>query len=290
MTEETQYIDLIKEVLEHGITKEDRTGTGTISLFGKQMRFDLSNQTIPLLTTKRVFWRGVVEELLWIISGCTDTKKLSDKGIKIWDDNSSRSFLDNLGFTEREIGDAGPIYGYQFRHFGAKYVDCNTDYTGKGIDQLAECIRKIKECPNDRRIIINAWNVSDLNQMVLPPCHMFCQFYVDTTHNKLNCQMYQRSADIGLGVPFNIASYSLLTHMIAHVCGLEAGEFIHVLGDTHIYTNHVEALRSQITRDPMPFPKLKIKRIVDNIDDFTPDDFELIGYKHHAPISMKMAI
>eukprot|EP00953_Heterococcus_sp_UTEX-ZZ885_P024001 13159-Heterococcus_DN1.PRE.1 len=203
--EEMQYLDCVKDILENGAVRGDRTGTGTLSKFGVQMRFSLRNERFPLLTTKRVFWRGVAEELLWFVAGCTNANVLQEKGIHIWDGNGSREFLDKLGLTHREEGDLGPVYGYQWRHFGAKYVDMHTDYTGQGVDQLAECINKLKTSPEDRRIIVSAWNPSDLDKMALPPCHMFCQFYV--ANGELSCQMYQRSADMGLGVPFNIASY-----------------------------------------------------------------------------------
>jgi thymidylate synthase len=216
-SEERQYLDLIRNILDHGRTKGNRTGVGTRSVFGAQMRFSLRN-SFPLLTTKRVFWRGVVEELLWFIRGSTNARELSDKNVKIWDANGSRQFLDSLGLEDREEGDLGPVYGFQWRHFGAKYEDMHKDYTGLGVDQLAEVIRKIKTYPDDRRIIMSSWNPTDLPLMALPPCHTLCQFYV--SDGELSCQMYQRSADMGLGVPFNIASYSLLTCMIAHVCDL----------------------------------------------------------------------
>jgi len=208
--EEYQYLKLVDEIMEKGVRMDDRTGVGTLSVFGTMMRFDLRT-SFPLLTTKRVFWRGVVEELLWFVKGDTNGKHLSEKGIKIWEGNGSREFLDKRGLSHREEGDLGPVYGFQWRHFGAKYVDMHTDYSGQGVDQLAECIKKIKEDPADRRIIMSAWNPADLNLMALPPCHMFCQFYV--ANGELSCLMYQRSCDMGLGVPFNIASYSLLTCM-----------------------------------------------------------------------------
>merc|ERR1712032_1546697 len=211
--------DAIREIIEKGVPTDDRTGVGTRAMFGKMMRFDL-RKSFPLLTTKRTFWRGVLEELLWFVRGDTNAKHLSDKGVKIWDANGSREFLDKRGLSHREEGDLGPVYGFQWRHFGAKYRDMHTDYTGEGVDQLAECIRKIKEDPNDRRILLSAWNPGELS-----------------------CLMYQRSCDMGLGVPFNIASYSLLTCMMAQVCGLKPGEFIHTLGNAHVYKNHVDPLQ-----------------------------------------------
>ena len=216
------------------------------------MRFDLG-ESFPILTTKDVFWRGVAEELIWFVRGETNAKLLSDKKIKIWDGNASREFLDKQGLTEREEWDLGPVYGFQWRHFGADYTTMHADYTNQGFDQLAEVIKQLKTNPTSRRILMSAWNASDLTKMALPPCHILAQFYV-TADNKLSCQMYQRSCDMGLGVPFNIASYSLLTCMLAQVCGLKRGEFIHCLGDAHVYKNHVEPLMEQLKRHPMPFP------------------------------------
>mmetsp|Transcript_4221 Transcript_4221/g.6175 ORF Transcript_4221/g.6175 Transcript_4221/m.6175 type:complete len:520 (-) Transcript_4221:99-1658(-) len=288
--EEMQYLELCRDIIENGVKRGDRTGTGTLSKFGTQMRFSLRDNTLPLLTTKRTFWRGVAEELLWFISGNTNANDLAAKDIHIWDGNGSREFLDSSGLGHREVGDLGPVYGFQWRHFGAKYEDMNTDYTGKGVDQLAECIDKIKNNPEDRRIIMSAWNPADLELMALPPCHMFCQFYVDTEKGELSCQMYQRSADMGLGVPFNIASYALLTHMMAQACGLKAGDFVHTIGDAHVYSNHVDALKEQLERAPRAFPKLKMNPDKKDIDSFTFDDFEVVGYKPHKTIKMKMAV
>ncbi|VVA40796.1 PREDICTED: bifunctional dihydrofolate [Prunus dulcis] len=272
--EEHIYLSLVREILSDGTSKDDRTGTGTLSKFGCQMRFNL-RRTFPLLTTKKVFWRGVVEELLWFISGSTNAKVLQEKGIHIWDGNASRDYLDSVGLTDKEEGDLGPVYGFQWRHFGARYTDMNADYTGQGFDQLLDVIDKIKINPDDRRIILSAWNPSDLKLMALPPCHMFAQFYV--ANGELSCQMYQRSADVGLGVPFNIASYALLTCMIAHVCDLVPGDFIHVLGDAHVYRTHIRPLQEQLEKLPKPFPILKINPEKKNIDSFVAADFKLIG-------------
>mmetsp|Transcript_24153 Transcript_24153/g.29740 ORF Transcript_24153/g.29740 Transcript_24153/m.29740 type:complete len:559 (+) Transcript_24153:128-1804(+) len=288
--EEMQYLEMIQDIIENGVERGDRTGTGTLSKFGTQMRFSLRDGTLPLLTTKRTFWRGVAEELLWFVQGNTNANDLAAKDIHIWDGNGSREFLDSRNLEHREEGDLGPVYGFQWRHFGAKYVDMHTDYTGQGVDQLAECIDKIKNHPEDRRIIMSAWNPSDLDVMALPPCHMFCQFYVDTKKNELSCQMYQRSADMGLGVPFNIASYALLTIMIAHVTGRKPGDFVHTIGDAHVYLNHVDALKEQLKRSPRAFPKIKVNPEKKNIDDFEFSDFEVIGYKPHKTIKMKMAV
>jgi dihydrofolate reductase/thymidylate synthase len=237
--EEEQYLNLIRHIIKDGCIRGDRTGTGTKSIFGAQMRFNLRDGTLPLLTTKRVFWRGVAEELLWFISGATNAKLLQEKGIHIWDGNASKEFLEQRGLGHREEGDLGPVYGFQWRHFGAEYKDMHTDYTGQGVDQLADCIDKIKNNPEDRRILLSAWNPSALSEMALPPCHMMCQFYVDTDKNELSCHMYQRSADMGLGVPFNIASYALLTHLVAQATGRQPGDLVHTLGDAHVYLNHV---------------------------------------------------
>ena len=252
------------------------------------MRFSLKDGVFPLLTTKRVFWRGVAEELLWFVKGCTNGKELGDKGIHIWDGNGSREFLDSRGLSHREEGDLGPVYGFQWRHFGAEYADMHADYTGKGVDQLKDCIHKIINNPEDRRIILTAWNPADLDKMALPPCHMFCQFYV--ADGKLSLQMYQRSADMGLGVPFNIASYSLLLIMVAQVCGLQPGEFVHTIGDAHVYTNHVDALKEQITRTPRAFPKIEVNDAPKDIDGFNFSDFTIVGYSPDKTIKMKMAV
>ncbi|XP_046548512.1 thymidylate synthase-like isoform X4 [Haliotis rubra] len=252
-----------------------------------QMRYNLRD-SFPLLTTKRVYWRAIAEELLWFIRGSTNGKDLADKNVNIWKANGSRSFLDNLGLTHREEGDLGPVYGFQWRHFGAEYKDMHTDYTGQGVDQLADVIDKIKNSPHDRRIIMCAWNPTDLPKMALPPCHCLVQFYV--AEGELSCQLYQRSADMGLGVPFNIASYSLLTYMIAHITGLKTGDFIHTIGDAHVYVNHIEALKEQIKREPKAFPTFKMKRTVETIDDFTMEDFEIVGYNPHPQIKMDMAV
>ena len=327
VNEEFQYLSLIRDILTRGEHRPDRTGTGTLSLFAPpQLRFSLSKPDpssstgeripiLPLLTTKRVFLRAVTTELLWFVSGCTTSKPLSDAGIHIWDGNGSRAFLDNLGFTEREEGDLGPVYGFQWRHFGAEYEDCHADYAGKGVDQIKEVVRKLKDSPYDRRIIMSAWNVADLNKMALPPCHMFAQFYVSfpdaargeeamrqaqngekpgkKAKGHLSCVLYQRSCDMGLGVPFNIASYALLTHMLAHACDLVPGEFIHTLGDAHVYLDHVDALKEQLLREPRQFPTLNIKRDdrgSGEMDGWKLEELEVVGYKPHGGIKMKMSV
>ena len=285
---ELQYINLIKHILENGISKDDRTGIGTLSIFSYNMKFNL-RESFPLLTTKKVYWKGVVEELLWFISGSTNSNILKEKGVKIWEGNSSREFLDSRGLSHYDQGDIGAGYGFQWRHFGAKYTNMYDSYEGKGIDQLKDVIYKIKNTPDDRRIIMSAWNPTDLNKMALPPCHIFVQFWVDTNKKELHSQMYQRSCDVGLGVPFNIASYALLTCIIAKLCDLTPGDFHYCMGDTHIYKNHIDAMKLQITRVPYDFPKINIKAITD-IDNITADDIELIDYKYYENIKMNMAV
>ena len=285
--QEYQYLRLIKNLIKNGNDKDDRTGVGTLSTFGNQMRFDLSYY-FPLLTTKRTFFRGVIEELIWFLRGSTHNKSLLDRNVHIWDGNSSREYLDSVGLNHYEEGELGPIYGFQWRHFGAKYQGQNHDYTNEGVDQIKNIIETIKTNPNDRRMIFSAWNPSALPEMALPPCHMFAQFYVHK--KKLSCLMYQRSCDMGLGVPFNIASYSALTYLIAKMTDLKPGEFIHVLGDTHVYKNHIEPLKEQLNRVPYPFPKLKIKFKRDKIEDYVYEDFVLMDYKCHKPIKMEMAV
>jgi thymidylate synthase len=251
------------------------------------MRFNLADG-FPLLTTKKTFLRGITEELLWFIRGSTNAKELNEKNVRIWDANASRAFLDSRGLHNREEWDLGPVYGFQWRHFGAKYNTMHDNYAGQGVDQLKKLIETIKTNPNDRRMLMVAWNPVDLDEMALPPCHCLCQFYV--ANGRLSCQLYQRSADMGLGVPFNIASYALLTMMIANVTDLELGDFVHTLGDAHIYANHVDQIREQIDRVPRQFPKMKIKRKVESIDDFKMEDFELCNYNPHPTIKMPMAV
>ncbi|AMB17039.1 thymidylate synthase [Macropodid alphaherpesvirus 1] len=284
---EWQYLYQVARILREGYRKGDRTGTGTLSVFGTQARYNLRGE-FPLLTTKRVYWKGVVEELLWFVRGATNTKELSSRGVKIWDAHGSRDFLDKRGFPSREEGDLGPVYGFQWRHFGAEYRGSEADYSGQGADQLQYVIDTLKRNPDDRRIVMCAWNPKDLPLMALPPCHTLCQFYV--ANGELSCQLYQRSGDMGLGVPFNIASYALLTYMIAHVVGLVPGELVHTLGDAHIYLNHIERLRIQLQREPRPFPQLKIIRAVTSIDDFRSEDFVLEGYRPHSALKMELAV
>ena len=287
--EEYQYLNLCTKLLNQGNTKGDRTGTGVRSLFGAQMKFNLREGIFPLLTTKKMSLGSIAEELLWFIKGDTNAKLLQEKKVKIWDANSSRSFLDARGLKDREEGDLGPIYGFQWRHFGANYTDMHADYSNQGVDQLQNIIDTIKKDPNDRRMILCSWNAKDLPLMAIPPCHCLAQFYV--ANGELSCQLYQRSADMGLGVPFNIASYALLTHMIAYVTGLKPGDFVHSLGDYHIYSNHIEALTEQVKRKPYPFPKIMFsRRGVKKIEDFTINDFIIDNYKSYSRLPMPMAV
>jgi thymidylate synthase len=256
-----QYLELCEHVLKNGIVKDDRTGTGTISTFGYQMRFDLG-EGFPLLTTKKLHVKSIIHELLWFLKGDTNVKYLQENGVRIWNEWAD------------ENGDLGPVYGHQWRSW--------TGADGQTIDQISELIDQIKNNPNSRRLIVSAWNVADLPKMALPPCHCLFQFYV--ADGKLSCQLYQRSADVFLGVPFNIASYALLTMMIAKVCGLEPGEFIHTFGDVHIYLNHIEQVKLQLTRDPRPLPKMRFARNVNDIFDFRYEDFVLEDYDPHPHI------
>ncbi|WP_022793938.1 thymidylate synthase [Marinococcus halotolerans] len=262
-----QYLDLCRHVLENGGKKDDRTGTGTISTFGWQMRFDLQ-QGFPVVTTKKLHLRSIIHELLWFLQGETNIAYLKENKVKIWD-----SWAD-------EEGNLGPIYGKQWRSWeGAG---------GRTVDQISDVVEAIKTNPDSRRLIVSAWNAAEIEDMALAPCHCLFQFYVQD--GKLSCQLYQRSADIFLGVPFNIASYALLTQMIAHVCDLEPGEFIHTFGDAHIYNNHVEQIRTQLEREPRSLPEMKITRNVDSIFDFTIDDFSLEGYDPHPHIKGEVSV
>ena len=262
-----QYLDLLNRIMTEGVQKEDRTGTGTISVFGHQMRFNLEDG-FPLLTTKKLHLKSIIHELLWFLKGDTNVKYLQENGVRIWNEWAD------------ENGDLGHIYGYQWRSW--------PDYNGGHIDQISEVIDQIKNNPDSRRIIVNAWNVADLGNMNLPPCHMFFQFYV--ADGKLSLQMYQRSADTFLGVPFNIASYALLLMMMAQVTGLKPGEFIHTTGDTHLYVNHLEQVKLQLTREPRSLPKMKINPEVKSIFDFKYEDFELVDYDPHPHIAGKVAV
>ena len=260
-----QYLDVLKDVLENGQDADNRTGIYARKVFGRQMRFDLS-KGFPLVTTKKTFFKGIVHELIWLISGNTNIKYLLDNNVHIWDEWAD------------ENGDLGPVYGHQWRNFNSQ-----------GYDQIRDIIERIKKNPQDRRIIVSAWNPAQIEQMALPPCHCFFQFDV-TPDGRLNCMLYQRSCDMFLGVPFNIASYSLLTMMIAQVCGLKPGEFVHTLGNAHIYSNHFEQVKLQLTREPLPLPTVRLNPDVKNIDDFKFEDIELVGYQSHSAIKGEVAV
>lgn len=262
-----QYRDLVKHVLENGVRKGDRTGTGTLSVFGYQMRFNLADG-FPLVTTKRIHLRSIIHELLWFLKGDTNIHYLQENGVTIWDEWAD------------EEGNLGSVYGAQWRSWQTA--------SGETVDQIANLIEQIKKSPDSRRLIVSAWNVGEIDKMALPPCHTMFQFYV--AEGKLSCQLYQRSADIGLGVPFNIASYALLLEMVAQVTGLEAGEFIHTFGDAHIYSNHEEALREQIQRTPYALPRLELNKEVKNIFDFTYDDIKVLDYQYHPSIKLPVAV
>lgn len=285
--EEMQYLDIVRECIEKGTKQADRTGTGTLALAGRSMRFSLESGVLPLLTTKFVPFRVVLEELLFFIRGQTDNSILRAKNIHIWDGNSTKEFFEKNNI-KREENDLGPVYGFQWRHFGAEYKTCKDSYEGLGIDQLKNAIETLKTNPASRRLVVVAWNPRDLPQMALPPCHCLFQFL--SANGKLSCILYQRSGDMGLGVPFNIASYSLLAIMVAKLAGLEPGEFIHFIGDTHVYLDHVEPLRKQLMNEPRGFPtvRLKDKEYV-NIEDFEFEDFILENYNPHPRITMRMS-
>jgi len=262
-----QYLDLMRHVRDHGVRKEDRTGTGTLSVFGYQMRFDLA-EGFPVVTTKKLHLRSIIHELLWFLQGSTNVKYLHDNGVSIWDEWAD------------ENGELGPVYGYQWRSWPTP--------DGGHIDQISQVVEQIRNTPDSRRLIVSAWNVADVERMALPPCHAFFQFYV--ADGKLSCQLYQRSADIFLGVPFNIASYALLTLMIAQVTGLQPGEFVHTLGDAHLYSNHLEQTDLQLSREPYPLPVMKLNPGVKSIFDFRFEDFELVGYECHPHIKAPVAV
>ena len=262
-----QYLDLMRHVMAHGTKKEDRTGTGTVSVFGYQMRFDLS-EGFPVVTTKKLHLKSIIHELLWFLKGNTNIRYLKEHGVSIWDEWADAD------------GNLGPVYGYQWRNWPTP--------DGRHIDQIAQVIQQLKTNPDSRRIIVSAWNVADVDTMALPPCHAFFQFYV--ADGKLSCQLYQRSADIFLGVPFNIASYALLTMMMAQVTGLKLGDFVHTLGDAHLYLNHLEQAQLQLAREPHPLPHMRINPAVTDLFDFTYDDFELVGYEHHPHIKAPVAV
>lgn len=302
--EEYKYLHLMQNILDNGVEKSDRTGVGTKSIFGTSLKFDL-RESFPILTTKKVFWKGVVEELLWFIRGETDSKKLEEKGVKIWVGNTSREFLDKKGLDYAE-GEIGPGYGFQWRHWNADYESgrnsykaAPTDYYwrtskllfGNGIDQLANVVEKLKNNPSDRRMIVSAWNVKDIDKMALPPCHLLWQVHVE--NGELHLQWYQRSVDTFLGLPFNISSYALLTCLLAKISGLKPGTVTFAGGDTHLYLNHLDQVKEQLSRTPHKFPTLNIKKNIktlEGIENLTLADIELVDYKSHPAIIAPMAV
>ena len=287
--EEIQYLNLIKDIIENGSYEEGRNGR-TLTKFGVMMKYSLKDGTLPLFTTKKVAWRVCFEELFWFINGSTDNTLLQDKNVKIWNANASRDFLNSRGLTNYEENDLGPVYGFQWRNFNAPYENCKFNYNDKGVDQLQQIIQDLSnpETRSSRRHILTAWNPCQINEMALPPCHMICQFHV--RQNKyLSCAMLQRSGDIGLGIPFNVASYSLFTHILAKHCGLEADEFTHFIGNAHIYEQHIDALKNQITRKPLEFPKINIKAKYDKIEEYSINDIDWIKkYESDGSIKMEM--
>lgn len=286
---EYQYINLIKEIIDKGTDEDTRNGV-TRSIFGHSMRFSLRDGELPLLTTKKLAWKTCLKELFWFIRGDTDNKNLQEEGVHIWDGNTSREYLDSIGFYDRKEGDIGPGYGHQWRHFNAPYTDCNDDYTDQGIDQLKNIINQLKDPSkrSSRRLIMTAWNPCQIHEMSLPPCHILVQFNV-RQGKYLSTALYQRSGDVGLGVPFNIASYSFLTHILAKHCDLEAEEFVYFLGNAHIYQEHLETLKEQIQREPFPFPKINVINTHENIDNYCLEDLILTEeYKYHSTLKMVM--
>lgn len=288
-SDENQYLELINTVLLRGHQEHTRNGI-TLSIFGHHSRYNLKNGQLPLLTTKKMPWKMCFHELMWFLRGSTDNRELMAKNVHIWDKNATREFLDTRGLNHMDENDLGPIYGHQWRHFNASYLDFNTEYTNKGIDQIAELIKNLKceKTRNSRRHIVTAWNPCQLDEMALPPCHIIMQFNV-RDNKYLSCALYQRSGDVGLGVPFNIVSYAFLTHILAHYCGLEADEFVHFLGNAHIYEEHIDALKTQIGRTTFDFPKIRFKTAHANIEDYTVDDIEWTEpYICHSTIKMEM--
>jgi thymidylate synthase len=285
--DELQYLDMARRIIETGSIEEGRNGN-TRCLYGEKMVFSLDDGLLPLLTSKKVAWRTCLRELLWFISGSTSNKVLQDKKVNIWNGNSTREFLDSRNLTHLAEGDLGPVYGHQWRHFNAEYVSHDTDYTGKGVDQLSNVIEQLKNDRQSRRIILSAWNPCQLDEMALPPCHAFVQFHV-SGDRKLICCLYQRSGDVGLGVPFNIASYAFLTHLLAHHVGLVAHKLIHFIGNAHVYESHVAALTTQLENDTHEFPRLRFSvESRDNIGDYVEGDFIVDGYRSANVVKMDM--
>ena len=284
---EYQYLNLVQKIIETGEKKNSRNGE-VLSLFGEKMDYSLKNYQIPILTTKKMAWKTCLKELLWFINGQTDNNILSTQNVKIWDDNASENFKQSRGLDYEKAGDLGPIYGHQWRYFNAEYKGCEKDYTGQGVDQLQNIVNMLSD-PSERtsrRIFMSAWNPCQLDQMVLPPCHISSHYSVNAK-NELSCAVYQRSGDVGLGVPFNIASYSMLTCLLAKHCGLKPGRLVHFIGDAHIYSSHVPVLQKQLNNSPKQAPILNIIK-KPTIDLYTLDDLKISDYSHHGPLYMKM--
>jgi len=285
---EKQYLHLVKNIIRNGIKEVGRNGT-TYTQIGAMMRFPLTDKQIPLLTTKKMAWKSCLQELLWFIRGDTDNSILQKQNVKIWDGNASREFLDSRNLFYLDENDLGPVYGHQWRFFNAPYYTCHTDYKGRGVDQLQNIIDELKsDNKTSRRLIMSAWNPCQIDEMALPPCHILSQFHV-TNGNELSVSLYQRSGDVGLGIPFNIASYSFLTHMVAKMCDLKPKEFIHFIGNAHIYDDHISPLMRQTTRKPLLFPTLDVQKL-DNINDYKLKHFHLEKYNHLGPIKMEMRV
>lgn len=289
---EQGYLSLLKRVLKNGIPKNNRTGTDTLSLFGQMITYDLSDNKIPIFTTKKVLWEKAIIELLWFLKGNASIDWLQENNLHFWDANASRSFLDKRNLTSYREGELGPVYPFQWRHFGAKYEGCDKSYDDKGVDQIKKIVKLLKKTPFSRRIILTAWNPCQLKEMALPPCHCMAQFNVTVQNNTkvLDCMLFQRSGDLFLGVPFNVVSYSLLTRMLCEVTGYKPGKFVHAIGDAHIYINHVDAVKTQLQRDVKPQPTLSFKRSITDIDNFKIDDFTVQNYSPHAYIYAPMAV
>jgi thymidylate synthase len=290
--DEKKYLDLINKIIKTGDTRQTRNSI-TKSIFGEKLEFDISN-SIPFMTTKKLAWKTVIKELLWFLSGSTDNSKLTEQNVTIWNGNATREFMDKNGFLSRVVNDLGPIYGHQWRHFNAEYIDHRTDYTNCGVDQISTVLHLLKTDPMSRRILFSAWNPCQIDIVNLPPCHILAQFYVsvnkDTQEKELSCQMYQRSADVGLGLPFNIASYAVLTYMFAKLTNMKPKKVIIIIGDAHIYQDHEVKLLEQITREPYSFPQLIInpEKTYTSFGDFTIDDFVIDNYSYHESIKMSM--
>jgi len=285
--QEYNYLNLVRNIIKNGTVENGRNGK-TRSIVGVQMNYDLTNNTLPLITTKKMAWKSCFKELMWFVRGETDNKILQEQNVNIWNGNASREFLDKRGLHNLTENDLGPIYGHQWRHYDAKYYDSDTDYENKGIDQLQNVIDQLsnKDTRNSRRIILNAWNTNQIDEMALPPCHVLSQYIVK--NNELTTLLYQRSGDVGLGIPFNIASYSFLTHILAKHCGLKAKKFIHFIGDAHIYEEHIDSLKEQIKRKPLEFPTIDIKEKQKQIGDYSLDNVKVINYKSKKRIEMEM--